>query len=109
MQTKTLEIRDRATFIPCLAIKMMPENDSERFLLRRDGYGTEFPLVLFGRLSGGPFIYECHDWKDRTMFTAHRHVEQYFDTLKDGDVIDVEFILGETTAPKISERFDHGF
>ena len=105
MQTRTLEIRDRMTFIPCLAIKMTPENDAERFLLRKDGYGTEFPLVLFGRLSGGVFTYEPHEWGDRTMQTAHQYITEHFDTLKDGDVVDVEFILGETKEPKTSERF----
>lgn len=109
MQTKTLEIRDRMTFIACLAIKMQAENIDEMYLLRRDGYGSEIQLVLFGRLSGGPFTYEHHEWADRTMLTAHRHVEQNFDSLKDGDVVDVEFILGETNHPKHSERFCDGF
>lgn len=27
--------------------------------------------------------------------------------LADGDVVDIEFILGERQTPKISERYDH--
>ena len=29
---------------------------------------------------------------------------EHFDELSDGDVVDVEFILGETTVKKVSER-----
>lgn len=106
METKTLEIRDRMTFMPCLAIKCHATNERESFLLRRDGYSSETALVLFGRLGGGKFTYESFEWADRTMQTAHQYIEQNFDTLTDGDVIDVEFILGETKHAKTSERFE---
>ena len=38
------------------------------------------------------------------MVTAHEHIILNWDQLKDGDVIDVEFILGETKVKKDSER-----
>jgi hypothetical protein len=34
---------------------------------------------------------------------AHRYIEQTFSQLKSGDLIDVQFIIGETTEPKVSE------
>jgi hypothetical protein len=34
---------------------------------------------------------------------AHQYIEQHWRELKDGDVIDVEFILGETDVKKTSE------
>jgi hypothetical protein len=37
---------------------------------------------------------------------AHDYIRNNWPTLKDGDVIDVEFILGETNERKISEA--HG-
>jgi hypothetical protein len=40
------------------------------------------------------------------MPLAHQHIEQNWDLLNDGDVVDVEYILGETSEPKRSERFD---
>jgi hypothetical protein len=40
------------------------------------------------------------------MQVAHAHIEQHFDTLKDGDVVDVEHIMGLTPSPKISERLE---
>ncbi len=41
------------------------------------------------------------------MQVAHLYVDEHFDDLKDGDVIDVEYILNETDKPKISERVEH--
>jgi hypothetical protein len=36
----------------------------------------------------------------RTKRTAHFHIERHWAELKDGDVVDVQFILNETDAPK---------
>ena len=38
------------------------------------------------------------------MPIAHNYVLDHFDELEDGDVVDVEFILGETEVKKTSER-----
>ena len=50
--------------------------------------------------------YDCYDWaKDmRTKGTAHNFIAEHWHELSDGDVIDVQFILGETDKPKASER-----
>jgi hypothetical protein len=45
-----------------------------------------------------------HDWGSRTMPVARNHIIDHFEALSDGDVVDVEHILGETTEPKVSER-----
>lgn len=47
--------------------------------------------------------YDPYDWGDRTMTVAHQYIESNFDQLNNGDVVDVEFILGETSVPKRSE------
>ena len=39
---------------------------------------------------------------------AHHYIQEHFDELHDGDVVDVEFILGETKAPKVSESVTVG-
>ena len=44
-------------------------------------------------------------WCDRTFQIAHLWFIDHWDELKDGDVIDVEFILGESSEAKTSERF----
>ena len=42
-------------------------------------------------------MFEIRDTGTRTMFEAHRHIQENF------AVIDVEYILGETAKPKRSE------
>ena len=45
-------------------------------------------------------------WAGRTWFVAHAHIIANWDSLSDGDVVDVEFILGEKPTAKTSERLD---
>lgn len=105
MRTKILELRDKATFIPVVAVKMMPDAANERYLLRRAGYSTDGnPLVLLTRADGGKSAYDPYDWGDRTFHTAHLYIEEHWNELEDGDVVDVEFILGETKERKLSEE-----
>jgi hypothetical protein len=108
MITKILELRDRSTFIPVIAIQMSGGSEAQRWrwLLRRAGY-TEFgdgsAIVLF-RAAGGPATCDLYEWGDRTYRTAHEYIEKHFAEMNDGDVVDVEYILGETKEPKVSER-----
>lgn len=113
MKMKLLEIRDRATFIPVLAVDMNePANDAERFLLRRAGYALDgFPIVMFlnAQSTGGPASYDPFTWPNRTFRHAHQYVTAHWHELESGDVVDVEHVLGETPEPKLSERFDNLF
>jgi hypothetical protein len=107
MKTKLIEIRDRATLIIALCVDMQPDNETQRWGLRRYGYACDGrPNVMIThatgerRASNDPYY-----WNDRTWSTAHHHILENWTTLSDGDVVDVEFILGETDKPKVSERF----
>ena len=118
MKTKILEIRDEGTMIPILCIDMNPPHFDEttmtleewiaaRFLMDRCGYrcdGTPNIAITPLDASGKPFTNDYFWWKDRTMMVAHRHINNNWATLKNGDVVDVEYILGETKAPKIATR-----
>lgn len=104
MIVKLLEVLDRATFLPVIAISTQAANEGQGYLLRRSGYAPDSHCILLSRLRGGAQIYDPYEWRDRTMQTAHHYIEQHFANLKDGDVIDVEFILNETSEPKLSER-----
>ena len=102
MTTKLLEIRDAATFIPALAIRMSREDG---YLARRAGFGDACVYLI--HLEGQKCAYDPYDWtNNRTMCAAHQYIENEWESLKDGDVVDVQFILGETTAPKRSEQED---
>lgn len=109
MKAKALELRDSATFIPVLAVDMNPENEEQRYLLRRCGYACDNePNILLTRLnaSGGYAWNDPYSWEGRTFPVAHQWIIEHWHKLKDGDVVDVEFILGETKAPKISESLE---
>ena len=111
MITKLFEIRDRDTFIPVMATQMdSHENQAQAWLLRRAGFvdvnDPSIRYILLCRFFGGRGECYCdpHSWSGRMMVTAHEHMILNWDQLEDGDVIDVEFILGETKVKKVSER-----
>ena len=108
MTVKLFEIRDRGTFIPCIAIKIQTYNKQNRYLLHRSGFEQpDEEHILIGP-TNGPIILQDHFsyWSTRTMKTAHIHITQHFDELESGSVVDVEYILGETSEPKHSESLD---
>lgn len=110
MEIKLFEIRDRATFIPAFAIRPLPNDEKQFYLLRSAGYGCDpsHKIIIFGALHGGQCEYDPYNWTgSRTMKHAHHYIEEHFDTLNSGDVIDVEYILGETTEPKISQQVEY--
>lgn len=113
MTVKVFEVRDRGTFIPVIAIKILdgaPVTDQEQYLLRRAGYGftSECVILVRAECSGVDrnATYDPYAWGQatRTYCVAHNYIIEYWDTLSTGDVIDVEFILGETATRKTSER-----
>ena len=108
MEIKCLEIRDANTFIPVMCIRPVPENKAQRYLLRRDGYSgdaAERCIVVIKAQCRG-VAYDAYDWRDRTMHVAHDYIEKNWGDLVDGEVIDVQFILGETAAAKVSENME---
>jgi hypothetical protein len=109
MTTKTIEIRDKATFLPMLATRLDPITKADRYLLARAGYGTtpcaQEKYVLLASIQGVRCAsnYDPSVWNDRTRQIAHRWIIDHFDELESGAVVDVEFILGETAQAKVSE------
>lgn len=106
MQAKALEIRDDGTFIACLAVDNNPANAAQRRLLRRCGFPCDGrPNITITHLSadGTKASNDPYSWGGRTWPTAHNYIIDNWGKLKDGDVVDVEFILGERAQPKVSE------
>lgn len=125
MTCKVIEIRDSGTFIPALAIRLGSPEERERYLLARSGFGRTFEdqseYIVLCKINGGEPC-ECHidpfSWgqNPRTMFVAHMYLlnrqgefnngaEKHdgFDSLPQGALVDVEYILGIRSEPKISE------
>lgn len=107
MKTKLFELRDRATFIPIICVYCGRDYDEiSNFLLARCGYGYGCNILMTALVGGKKAHCDPYDWADRTYQVAHLYIIQHWDELINGQVIDVEFILGETTSPKISERVE---
>jgi len=107
MKSKAFELRDRGTFVPAVAIKLDAANEAEAYLLRRSGFAEGESYILLGALDGGLFHYDKYDCgQNGTRFTAHDYIRDNFDDLEPGQVICTEFIRGERTTPKTSERLE---
>lgn len=114
METKLFEVRDRMTFLAVIAIKLEPGNEPDRYLLAMSGYGLraekQRQYILMGKLQTGNLKCSSSDHEGyptvRTLPMAHHHIQKHWEELTSGDVIDVEFILGEVEAPKISQRLE---
>lgn len=107
MTYKFLEIRDVGTFIPVLAFstQAIDEEEPASYLLRRAGFGLHCDCIYLIKLATGGAEYDPFNWNgSRTMNVAHQWIEKNWRELKNGDVIDVEFILGITDKQKVSER-----
>ncbi|SRR5260221_7726637 len=101
MDAKTLEITDKATFIPALAVRV---SGADGYLMRRAGFGS--PVVYLIHLSSERCFYDPYNWDNRTMLVAHQYIKEEWDSIKERDVIDVEFILGESRQKKQSEEVE---
>jgi len=112
---KIIEVRDVATCMPCLAIQPNPQTEAEVWAFSRTGYGLEpsdhRQYVLMVPLNPGQGIMTADPYcqpgapERRTMFEAHRYVIKHWDELSSGDVVDVEYIMGETEEPKRPDRY----
>lgn len=104
--TKLLEVRDRATFIPILATRVVDDQTPATYLLRRAGYIHQ-GIVLVYHLNSGKGTSQPLEWLadgTRTMHLAHEALVNNWGDYENGDVVDVEFILGEADKPKVSEQ-----
>jgi hypothetical protein len=103
MKTKMLEIRDRHTYLAVIATKTCGSTALERYHFKRRGYSRNSVMVT--RLVDTRTASYPYEWGTctRTMHVAHKYIEDNFDELTTGDVVDVEYILGETQTKKISE------
>ncbi len=110
-QVKLFEIRDEGTCMVCIAIKPDAQDEGDRWCYARTGYGTTLTeqnkYVLLAPLAGGEGMLTCDPFKHgkaRTLHVAHQYIIDMWHELSSGEVIDVEYIEGETETPKLSER-----
>lgn len=109
---KILEIRDEGTFIPAIAFQLGSTNEAERYLCARAGFGKDNEshqaYIFLTDLNCKKGInYNAFDWGDRTYHVAHLHIKQNWEEIKSGDVIDVQYLLGETKEKKLPESMEN--
>lgn len=104
LKSKVLEILDRDTYIPVIATDIFSGIDQENRHMRRLGFN---PLnqnkVIITSFSPVKTVYDVYAESNSRTREAFKYIQEHFDKLKSGDVIDVEFIKGETSMPKLSE------
>lgn len=120
METKIFEIRDRSTFIPVMGVRLHinpadAANDDEEWLLLRAGYAREdiekgtFILLITLSAGIGKAVCDPYDWGGNSLTPAHAFIAEHWAELQPGQVIDAEFIRGESTRPRTGMRFEpHG-
>lgn len=105
LENKVLEIRDAGTHIPALAIKMLAQTNVQAWYVHgRMGYPKDGSCIAVIMLNDCDGNCDPYAWTNRTMAHAHHYIYEHFDELNDGDVIDVEFILGQSLTKKVAER-----
>lgn len=104
VETKFFQVRDEGTHIPVLATRITVEVASDREMYRA-GWRTGDIVIFVMQLNNRECQYDPTEWSNgpRTMPIAHRHILENWRLLNNHDVIDVEFILGETATKKGAE------
>ncbi len=104
---KVLQVLDRMTRIGVIAFRLDPQCEEERAELAHAGFGPrpedQGRFVYLVSMTRDQAFWDPIEWGDRTMRAAHRYIIDHYNRLEPGDVVDVEFVLGETTAPKERE------
>lgn len=104
LKAKVLEILDRATYIPVIATDIFSGEAQESRHTRRLGFN---PLnrnkIIITRFDPIRTLYNVYDEPNTRTREAYRYIQDHFDKLKSGDVIDIEYLLGETSMPKLSD------
>lgn len=107
-----IEIRDKGTTIPAIAVRVDPDAFNsvrvERALLSRAGYAEDEAYVFLLDItpplkvwySSNQFYGQLYS---RTYPIVMRYLEDNWNAVDNYSVVDVEFILGETYKPKQAE------
>jgi hypothetical protein len=84
MEIKCLEIRDQNTFLPVICIRPVPDNEAQRYLMRRDGYRgdeTEHCIIMVDAQCRG-VAYDPYDWVNRWPTTTSSSTGPSYGTAK---------------------------
>ena len=97
IKVKRVEIRDRATLVPAIALRLVGKDDP---IIASAGFKESILLI---HLTHMECQWDSFAWIGRTMYNAHHWLTSNWEKFEAGGVIDVEFVLGETDKPKKSQ------
>ena len=102
---KYLEVRDSCTCIPVIAISTKVEDPIGRKFMWQMGFGPRSNMVFVTKVEPVQTEYNPFAWGEnpRTMFRAHKYIQDNWNELKSGDVVDVEYIMGLRATKKEAE------
>ena len=116
---KYFEVRDVGTRMVLMCFKFDAANEDERHLVGLSGFGTlifgqNYYTLYYWPVDDGSSIrpaasYDIQNWHpaiigSRTQYLAMKIVEKHWSQLCSGDVIDIEYAIGETTLPKCHDN-----
>lgn len=101
-EMKLLAAMDRATRKPVIAFKVIPETFEESVMLRTHGFGeTPEEYTFFYDINRHECDYNPYRLSDTlTVERACVHVQQHWDEIKSGSLVDAQYLRGETDAPR---------
>lgn len=114
-EAKAVGVHDRGTYKPMIVFRVAPENERERRILARAGFGLQpeeqAAYTFFYDVDHGDCSYDpCKLTDQRTCGTAARFIrdERGFDRLRHGEFLDCECIRGESVRPvTFEDEFDN--
>lgn len=114
MLTKTFEIIDKAWSRPVIATKITPWCAADTRLLAQAGIGFNIEgrsniILVTVILDGeGCSRIDAQGWpySPRGLRIAHHYFDFHFDILESGELIDIEYLVGETKTKRIDDTID---
>lgn len=104
MASKYFEVRDCGTLIPVIATQLDHHNPIVRRAGFNAGFGPSSQMHVIVTALASLKTYHAQGYiEGRTMSVAAHHIAAKWNDLTCGQVVDVEFILGESNAPKTSD------
>lgn len=102
-ETKFVALFDRMACIPCLAMRYTAENDSERTMFKRHGFGgsPDERYTFFYLPNSGTCSYDPYKLGDSyTVGTCCAYMREHWEEIGSGSALDAEYLRGEKDEPK---------
>lgn len=110
IEAKMLAFLDRATRIPCIAMRMHAETDKDSRMFSSMGFGAspddQYTFFYFPSIgANGEFVYHYGKCSDSyTCKPCAKYVHDHWESVSDVDAIDARRLRMETDKPKTWEE-----